>query len=468
MAPPAWVRDAVFYQIFPDRFANGDPSNDPPHVHPWGAPPTTRNFQGGDLKGIQENLDHLSDLGVDAVYLNPIFQAGSNHRYNATDYLRVDDRLGSLEDFRRLLRSAHDRGIRVVLDGVFNHSGRGFFAFQDLLDHGEASPYRHWYHVHDFPLDAFGEEGKAKNYEAWWGMRNLPKFNTDDPEVRAYLLKVARHWIEQGVDGWRLDVPNEIPDLAFWSEVRGVVTRVNPEAVLLGEIWSVSPAWVGPGVFDGLMNYPLRQSLLDLVVERSLPPQGFADQVRAQYDAYPEAYLDTQYNLLGSHDTPRIATLAGRDRRRLRLLFSLLFALPGAPSIYYGDEIGLEGGKDPDCRRAFEWDRSRWDADFLDFVKSLIRLRRSRAELRRGRLRFLPVAGPEPFLAFVRSSEAGTFLFAANLGEGRSSIRLDVSGIGWGGRREVVDPIARTPVGITDGMLDLNLAPACFLALHDN
>ncbi|HSR48457.1 MAG TPA: glycoside hydrolase family 13 protein [Anaerolineales bacterium] len=468
MAPPGWVRDAIFYQIFPDRFANGDPSNDPPQVQPWGAPPTTRDFQGGDLQGIHDHLDYLSDLGVDAIYLNPIFQAGSNHRYNASDYLRVDDRLGSLEDFRRLLRGAHDRGIRVVLDGVFNHSGRGFFAFQDLLDHGEASPCGHWYHVRSFPLDAFGENGKARNYEAWWGMRNLPKFNTEDPEVRAYLLKVARYWVEQGIDGWRLDVPNEIPDLAFWGEVRDVVTNANPEAVLLGEIWSVSPAWVGPGVFDGLMNYPLRQSLLELAVERTLSPQGFADQVQAQYDAYPEAFRGTHYNLLGSHDTPRVATLAARDGRTVRLLNALLFALPGAPSVYYGDEIGLEGGKDPDCRRAFEWDRSRWDADLRDFIKSLIRLRRSRVELRRGDLRFLPAAGDGSVLAFVRNSGAGTFLLAANMGEGVSSAQLDVSGIGWAGHREVVDSLTGRTTPIADGKLDFELAPLGFLALHDS
>ncbi len=191
MSVPGWVADAVFYQIFPDRFANGDASNDPRGVQPWGAPPTIWGFQGGDLRGVLEHLDYLSDLGINALLFNPIFQASSNHRYNTTDYFRIDPRLGTQDDFRALLDAVHQRGMRMVLDGVFNHCGRGFFAFYDLLENESHSPYVDWFHVKRFPLHAYGA-GEAENYLAWWKFKSLPKFNTGNPKVREYLLSVAR------------------------------------------------------------------------------------------------------------------------------------------------------------------------------------------------------------------------------------------------------------------------------------
>ncbi len=222
MSVPAWVADAVFYQIFPDRFANGDASNDPRGVQPWGAPPTIWGFQGGDLRGVLEHLDYLADLGINALLFNPIFQASSNHRYNTTDYFRIDPGLGTQEDFRALLDAVHQRGMRMVLDGVFNHCGRGFFAFYDLLENELHSPYVDWFHVRRFPLHAYGA-GEAENYLAWWKFKSLPKFNTGNPKVRQYLLSVAAHWVRQGIDGWRLDVPNEIDDDLFWAEFRETV-----------------------------------------------------------------------------------------------------------------------------------------------------------------------------------------------------------------------------------------------------
>ena len=217
MSVPYWVQDAVFYQIFPDRFANGDPHNDPGYLEPWGAPPTQHGFQGGDLRGIINQLDYLIDLGVNALYLNPIFLANSTHRYNTVDYYRIDPRLGTMADFRALLDAAHTNHMRVVLDGVFNHCGRGFFAFNDLLENQAHSVYRDWYHVKRYPVDAYSP-GDADSYLGWWGLKSLPKFNTSNPEVRKYLLGVARYWIDQGTDGWRLDVPNEIDDDNFWHE----------------------------------------------------------------------------------------------------------------------------------------------------------------------------------------------------------------------------------------------------------
>ena len=244
MTTPDWLQDALFYQIFPDRFANGDADNDPPNVQPWGALPTLSGFQGGDLRGIKQRLDYLLDLGINAIYLNPIFLSPANHRYNTSDYYTIDPRLGNLQDFHALINAAHARGIRVVLDGVFNHCSRGFFAFTDLLENGSESAYLNWFHVKKFPLNAY-QPGKARQYSTWWGYKSMPKFNTDNPAVRRYILDVARYWIEQGADGWRLDVPNEIDDDAFWAEFRQVVKSANPEACLIGEIWTADPAgWV--------------------------------------------------------------------------------------------------------------------------------------------------------------------------------------------------------------------------------
>ena len=257
MTVPYWVKDAIFYQIFPDRFENGDCSNDPVNVQPWNAPPTGEQFKGGDLRGIIQRLDYLLDLGINAIYLNPIFQATSNHRYNTTDYYKIDPKLGDLSDFRALLDVAHRNGVRVILDGVFNHCGRGFFAFVDLLENQANSPYRNWFHPLAFPLDGYSP-GDAKDYLAWWGFKSLPKFNTNEPAVRRYIFDVARYWIEQGADGWRLDVPNEIDDDSFWAEFRHVVKSVNQDAYLVGEIWTADPRWVGEGHFDGMMNYPFR------------------------------------------------------------------------------------------------------------------------------------------------------------------------------------------------------------------
>lgn len=465
MTVPDWVQDSVFYQIFPDRFANGDPTNDPPNVQPWGAPPNLHGFQGGDLKGILDRLDTLVDLGVNALYLNPIFQAGSNHRYNTSDYLHIDDRLGSLDDFRRLIDRAHAAGIRVILDGVFNHCGRGFAAFRDLLDRGEASRFRHWFHVRRFPLDAFGD-GRAENYQAWWEFRSLPKFNTGNADVRAYLLRVARHWIEQGADGWRLDVPNEIDDPSFWEELHGVVRRANPEAYLLGEIWTVDPSWVGEGAFDGLMNYPLREAILALACEQSPRVADFRAAVERQMAAYPEAHRRAHYNLVGSHDTERVATLAGGDEARLRLVFVLQFALPGAPGVYYGDEIGLEGGKDPDCRRAFPWDRASWNTRRRDFIARLARLRRERIELRRGTLEFLPVDDRLGCLAFVRRHGGEVSLVAANLSATTRRLVLENRTHGWPPGREVADALTGKRVQVGEESLGLDLAPLEVVLLH--
>ncbi|MFA5836690.1 MAG: glycoside hydrolase family 13 protein [Bellilinea sp.] len=413
MTIPSWVFDSVFYQIFPDRFANGNPANDPPNKQAWGTPPDIVHFQGGDLAGIQQKLDYLTDLGVNAIYLNPIFLSPSTHRYNTVNYYKIDPKLGTMSDFHSFLTAAHQKGMRVVLDGVFNHCGRGFFAFNDILENDGDSPYMDWFHVQRFPLQAY-TSGKATNYTAWWGFKSLPKFNTDYPAVRQYLLDVGRYWIEQGIDGWRLDVPNEINDDAFWADFRNTVRAANPDAYLIGEIWEIDARWVGDKHFDGLMNYPVRKAILGLLTgERD--NAGFVADIETILKAYPYENMLAMYSLLGSHDVERIRTLLGGSIEKTRLANTLLFGLPGVPAIYYGDEVGVEGGRDPDCRRAFPWNEKDWQRGLLEHIRQLAQIRKAYPALRRGQISFpkaSQISGGSAWLRTLPGSQ--TIWVAAN------------------------------------------------------
>jgi len=408
---PNWVKHAVFYQIFPDRFANGDPSNDPANVQPWGTPPTPHNFMGGDLQGILQKLDYLQELGVTAIYLNPIFQATSNHRYNTYDYFRIDPKLGTMEDFQNLLGEIHRRGMRLILDGVFNHCGRGFYAFHDVVENGEHSPYVGWFHIRKFPIHPYDGRKKA-NYVSWWSIRSLPKFNTDNPQVRQFLLSVARYWIEQGADGWRLDVPNEIDDPTFWREFRQVVKSANPDAYIVGEIWKDAKRWLQGDQFDAVMNYPLRDLCLEFVAKRAIDASAFAKGLLRLLRRYPAEATYSLLNLLGSHDTPRWLTVCGGEVRRAMLGYTILFTLPGAPCIYYGDEIGMKGEADPHCRACFEWDRRKWNRRLHQHIRQMVTLRQSSAAWRTGRFGVLLAQGDA--LAYARWDDADLFIVVIN------------------------------------------------------
>jgi len=461
MTVPYWISDAIFYQIFPDRFANGDPHNDPPNVAPWGSRPTIWNFMGGDLRGILQRLDYLLDLGITAIYLNPIFHSSSNHRYNTYDYYRIDPKLGTLADFQALLAACHANGVRVILDGVFNHCGRGFFAFSDVLENGEHSPYKDWFHIKRFPVRAYGD-GQAEDYEAWWGFKSLPKFNTNNPQVRRYIFEVARYWVRQGIDGWRLDVPNEIDDDAFWEEFRAVVKAENPDAYLIGEIWTADPRWTRS--FDGLMNYPLREAMLGLL-DGTLSPEAFGNRLQELLRLYPRDRAYAMYNLLGSHDTERVRTLLG-SAEKVKAAFALLFAYPGAPTVYYGDEIGLEGGKDPDNRCAFPWERSAWDADLRSWIQRLIALRKRHASLRRGEFRWLAHDNQRRTVAWARVLGTEAVLVAANASPTRRHLHLRVADLGWEDGRIVRDLLNGEEALVSGDTLHLTLPPWGVRWLH--
>jgi len=455
MTTPYWVQDAIFYQIFPDRFANGDPSLNPPNVQKWGVQPTAWGFQGGDLRGILQHFDYLLDLGVTALYLNPIFQAPSTHRYNTTDYFRIDPKLGTLDDFHALVDSVHRNDMRLILDGVFNHCGRGFFAFADVLENGDHSPYQDWFHIKKFPLDAY-TPGEAQNYLGWWNHKSLPKLNMSNPAVRNYIFNVARYWIEQGADGWRLDVPNEIDDDGFWDEFRHVVKSAKRDAYLLGEIWDVNPRWANETHFDGLMNYPLREAILAMLNGHE-NAAVFADQVEGLLKSYPHENLYAMFVPLGSHDTERIKTMVEGSLEKTKLAFLIQMAYPGAPAIYYGDEIGLEGGKDPENRRAFPWKESAWDLELRTWVKTLVATRKRIPALRRGD--FQRLVAEDGLYAFVRKLGEEKVLIAINASSRSHSVNVACASVGWEDGRELRNLLTHEKTTVSKGQIKLSLEP---------
>lgn len=428
---PAWVRDAVFYQIFPDRFANGDPALDPEGVERWGRPPTRANFFGGDLAGIRSRLDHIQEVGANAIYLTPIFEADTNHRYDAADYFRIDHRLGDLDAFRRLVDAAHERGIRVVLDAVFNHSGEGHWAFRHAYAHGSASPYWNWYTIGGTSIIRDPEP----NYATCMGCKYLPQLRHENPEVLQYLISVARHWAREGIDGWRLDVPFLMP-MEFWRTFRDEIKSINPELYIVAEIWETAEEWLQGDTADGTMNYPLRDLIVQFADGSDSAQRTAArlDDLRART---PEWARRSMLQLLGSHDTPRIATLLSGDATAIRMAIALQLTSPGAPMIYYGDEIGLEGGDDPDCRRTMPWDMAHWDADRLAWHRDLIRLRQRTPALRSDADRIHAI-GPDVVL---RQRGAGDESVWVAINRGTRHERVPLSAVGHSRRHLLGDRV---------------------------
>lgn len=437
---PEWVKDAVFYQIFPDRFAQSDRVAKPSNLEAWDAPPTPNGFKGGDLLGVTEHLDYLQDLGVTALYFNPVFQSASNHRYHTHDYYRVDPLLGGDAALRELIDAAHERGIRVVLDGVFNHASRGFFQFNHILECGEQSPYLDWFTVKGFPLNAY-DESTQPNYGAWVDLHALPEFNTANPQVREFIFSIAEYWIRFGIDGWRLDVPAEIDDDSFWQEFRSRVKTLNPDAYIVGEIWDEAQRWLKGDQFDAVMNYIQThaaisffgaQSLADLWLGGTYPPPKpfdaaqFASEIDRMLGLYDWEISTVQMNLLSSHDMPRFITMVQEDQSALRQAMLFQMTMPGAPTIYYGDEIGLTGGYEPACRGGFPWDESTWDTDLRAYVQATIQLRREHVALRRGTYQMLLAEGEQ--YAFERLYDDQRYVVAFNTSTGVSALNIPVNG----------------------------------------
>lgn len=457
---PDWVTDGVVYQVFPDRFARGNPALNPPKISSWSdEKPTAMSLYGGDLEGIMERLPYLQDLGITVLYLTPIFQSPSNHKYDTTDYYRIDPAFGDEDTLRSLVEKCHGLGIKVILDAVFNHCGMEFFAFQDVLKRNEDSPYASWFHIHSFPV----QTAPVPNYETFGnGIATMPKLRTEHPEVRRYLLDVGRYWIEScNIDGWRIDVANEV-EHSFWREFRSVVKDIKPNAYIVGEVWHEGSAWLQGDEFDGITNYPIREACLEFFARGNLDAERFAELIQRNLYIYAEPMLRASWNLLGSHDTERFLTACGDkvERAALAAVFNLTWL--GTPLIYYGDEIGMKGENDPDCRRPMIWKQERWNQDLHRIYKTLIRLRKEERVLRHGRATVLYANAAENTLAYLRygpETNEGSIVAMNNSGTERimelgDRIPLDqlenlcwhrLTGEVWveqGGRRLILGPYA--------------------------
>jgi len=491
---PDWARDAVFYQVFPDRFAASERVPKPGLLEPWSAPPTHFGYKGGDLLGLAERLDELADLGISALYLNPIFTAASNHRYNAYDYFSVDPLLGGDAALRELIDAAHERSIRVVLDGVFNHVGRGYWPFHHVLESGGDSPYRDWFylddgvlagrrglHAYDVPR---GGSASERGYRSWWDVPALPKLRVEHPPVREHLLAVAEHWLHFGIDGWRLDVPQDVEDPTFWPEFRRRVRAINPDAYIVGEIWEEAPEWLAGDRFDAVMNYPLGLAILGFVGGGSLDfpviagqsnyarglvdlvGPAFAAALERNFSLYDPAVTAVQFNLIGSHDTPRARTVMGGDPARLRLATLLQLTLPGTPSIYYGDEIAMEGAADPDCRRAFPPRGEALGEDAVatrEYVRAVIRARREHVALRRGEVRVV-ASGPR-WVALERRAGDRRAIVAVNAGP--DVARVDLAPIGGADRLKNL-ALPGTADGVAGGGAAIQMTSMSAVVLVDD
>jgi neopullulanase len=486
---PEWVQDAIFYQIFPDRFAKSARNpNDRLTFEDWDSPPTPHGFKGGDLYGVAERLDYLKDLGITALYLNPIFSSASNHRYHTFDFYTVDPLLGGNEAFNELLEKAHKKNIRIVLDGVFNHASRGFWQFHHVLENGDGSPYKDWFFFDEERLNRkrhwgaypspheqkqLGHEDSltAIGYRAWWNLPALPKLNTNSPAAREFIFEVAEHWIKLGIDGWRLDVPAEIDDDSFWQEFRRRVRAINPEAYIVGEIWHESQRWLQGDQFDAVMNYictnacmaffPAKHLNLRVAhqhasfhnIQHPIDAHEFANRIDYMMGLYQPEITRSQLNLLDSHDMPRFLSLANGDKDSLKLAWLFLLTIVGAPCIYYGDEIGVDGEHDPFCRKSFPWDEHKWDKNLRAYLQEAIALRKKHPALRRGDMKRLWSA--HGVYAFSRSHAGKTLVVALNVADEAQSIHVTYDA------KKAPTPVfgKASAVSVADGRLNLTVPP---------
>lgn len=399
---PDWVGETVWYQIFPERYHNGNSALNPDGTKEWQhGPVTNQEFYGGDLPGITAKLDHIAELGFNGIYLTPIFESPTVHKYDTSDYMKIDRAFGTEEDLKTLVKECHRRGIRIILDAVFNHAGTRFGPWLDVLEKGEASAYRDWFAIRDWPLFGTRDDGKPRaddgdshraNFETFAFTTGMPKLNTANPEVRDYLLSVGEYWIKTcDIDGWRLDVANEVTH-DFWRAFRKTVKAAKSDAYIVGEIWHHSIDWLRGDQYDAIMNYHFGQALVNFLrKDREIPDgQALAHRFETLEESYPLPVIRGGFNLLDSHDTERLLHRLNGNLPQARIAWLILALLPGSPCFYYGSEYAVTGAHDPDCRRCMPWDPAYQDRSQWEFMKGIIALRRENARLvNRGRREWL-------------------------------------------------------------------------------
>lgn len=416
---PEWSKGQVYYQIFPERFCNGNPEWNPDNCEEWGTLPTRENYMGGDLKGIIAHLEYLEELGIDSIYLNPVFKADFNHKYATTDYFTIDPIFGGNEAFRELVEKAHKKGIKIILDGVFNHTGIHFPPFADILKNQENSRYTSWYYITKYPVTI-----STECYECVGAYPYMPKLNTRNPEVREKILEIMAYWIQEyHIDGWRLDVSDEV-DESVWMEARIRLKQEFPDILLLGETWGSGLRLMDGLKMDCIMNYTFRDATRDFFAYEKIDAKAFDSRIQSMLAKYPDDMNQAMFLPLDSHDTERFLYYCRGNKEKMRLAITFQMTFAGSPSVYYGDEIGMTGDNDPDCRRCMIWEKEKQDQELLELYKKLIHLRKQEQCIKTGKFAVNLCEGR--LYGFVRYDEGKEIYIVINGDENEQTAEIPV------------------------------------------
>lgn len=408
---PQWAANKVVYQIFPSRFA----ATQPVDKELWyKAPITPMDDLHGNLRGIIEHLDYIKDLGIDVVYLTPIFKSNSCHKYDTIDYYQVDPSFGTTEDLKELVQKSHERGMKVVLDAVYNHSGREFFAFQDILEKGEKSKYLDWYFIDELPPK--GEWGEIPNFKCFGYYGGMPKLNLKNPEVEKYITDVACYWIKEcDIDGWRMDVGDEISHF-FWKNFRKAIKAVKKDMLIIGEIWHYAGDFLEGDEWDTVMNYPFYLNLIDLLADEKINVSQFVQNLGYLKGRLNKKCYPLMWNLIDSHDTARFLHLCHDNKKKQHLAAAFQLLLPGMPMVYYGDEYAMPGANDPDCRRGMYWDEEYQDREMYNWYKKLMQIRKAHACIVEGEMIETITNDDEDTIVMIRQNGEETIAMLFNCG----------------------------------------------------
>lgn len=417
--PPEWAKDTIIYNIFPDSFATSKAYISRLGVEKEFEGKKTRGKLGGTIRGIMENVEYLEGLGVNAIYINPIFAAGEYHKYDLLDYFHIDPCFGTNEEFKNMVKLFHEHGIRVIIDGVFNHCGWQFYAFEDVVEKGEKSEYKEWFYRLEYPVVRPEDPEAYPDYECFGYERMMPKLNTQNPEVEAYFCKVCRYWLEEfDIDGWRLDVASEVND-HFWRAFTETAKSVKKDAILIGEVWETASHWLDGTIFDSAMNYDFRKHCRRFFGDASIDAAEFDGRITNMRMRYRSQTVYAQLNLLDSHDVSRFLSLCDGDRERYQLAVLFQMTFPGMPSVFYGDEQGIEGILEEEYRHPMIWNQ---EDELFSFFKKAISLRRSEKILRQGTYRTILAEKENRLYVYERELEGEKIRIFLNMDEKEQNI----------------------------------------------
>lgn len=379
---PSWAENKVVYQIFPSRYATTENVEESLW---YKSPVNNMDNLHGNLRGIINHLPHIKELGADVIYMTPIFLSESMHKYDTIDYYKIDPSFGTEDDLKELVNKAHEMGMRVILDGVFNHTSPKFFAFKDIKENGEKSPYINWYYIKDFPI-RYGSRTEKPNYKSFAYYGGMPKLNLNNTETADYFINVGKYWVKEcHIDGWRLDVGDEISHF-FWKKFRKALKKDNPDTLIIGEIWHYAGDFLEGDEWDTVMNYQFYLAVQDFVAKETMTASEFVESLDFMRGNLNRKVYPVLWNLIDSHDTARFTHVCGENREKIKLAAALQLLSTGMAMIYYGDEYAMKGGGDPDCRRGMVWDEKYQDKEIFEWYKSLIKIRKEHPVITKGEL----------------------------------------------------------------------------------